>query len=154
MNEKTLPLDYANMLMFEMQKAFFDERGKGSRFRMTTIGREFFKENILPKLKTTEIDKIIKTIESVLTEKGVVSQVSYVQEERLLKIRVASCIHRSIEERMVAKKIEPFTCIPANMIVLAIEEKLDQPVELAEIKIEEGCCNLLLVLFDKRPTLG
>ena len=43
MNNKMLPLDYANSLMFEMEKAFWDERGKGARFRMTTVGREFYK---------------------------------------------------------------------------------------------------------------
>jgi hypothetical protein len=36
---------------------------------------------------------------------------------------------------------------------LAIEERLDRPVELAEIKTEEGACQLLLVVFDARPTL-
>ena len=28
MNEQTIPLDYANSLMYEMEKAFWDERGK------------------------------------------------------------------------------------------------------------------------------
>jgi len=37
--------------------------------------------------------------------------------------------------------------------VLAVEEKLDRPVELAEIKIDQDSCHLLLVLFDQRPTL-
>jgi len=37
--------------------------------------------------------------------------------------------------------------------VLAIEEKLDRPAELAEIKLEEGVCQVLIVLFDKRPVL-
>ena len=55
---------------------------------------------------------------------------------------------------MLAKGVEPFTCIPANLIVLAIEEKLDRPVELAEIKVEEGACQLLLVVFEERPTLN
>jgi hypothetical protein len=55
---------------------------------------------------------------------------------------------------MVAHGIEPFTCVPANLIVLAVEDKLDRPVELAEIKLEEGACQLLLVVFDQRPTLG
>ena len=38
MNSKKISLDYANSLMYEMQKAFWDERGKGARFRMTTVG--------------------------------------------------------------------------------------------------------------------
>jgi hypothetical protein len=58
-----------------------------------------------------------------------------------------------VEQRMLDRGIEPFTCVPANLIVLALEEKLDRPVELAEIKLDEGACNLLLVLFDRRPTL-
>jgi hypothetical protein len=58
-----------------------------------------------------------------------------------------------VEDRMIAHGIEPFTCLPANLIVLAIEEKLDRPVELAEIKLVEGACQLLLVIFEKRPSL-
>jgi hypothetical protein len=54
---------------------------------------------------------------------------------------------------MIGRGIEPFTCVPANVIVLAIEEKLDRPVELAEIKMDQDGCHLLLVLFDQRPTL-
>jgi hypothetical protein len=55
-----------------------------------------------------------------------------------------------VEERMLEKGVEPFTCVPANLIALAIEEKLDVPVELAEIKLSEGGCELLLVLFEKQ----
>ena len=55
---------------------------------------------------------------------------------------------------MLARDIEPFTCVPANLIVLAIEEKLDLPVELAEIKLVDGACELLLVIFEQRPTLA
>jgi hypothetical protein len=43
--------------------------------------------------------------------------------------------------------------LPINLVVLAIEEIWDRPVELAEVKIEEGYCQLLVVLFDKRPSL-
>jgi hypothetical protein len=154
MNSKKISLDYANSLMYEMQKAFWDERGKGARFRMTTVGREFYKAEVLPLLNTSEIGKIIEIIEVVLKEKGIVSQVAYSQEDRLLRVSVKGCLHREVEEKMVAKGVEPFTCIPANLIVLAIEEKLDRPVELAEIKVEEGACQLLLVVFEERPTLN
>jgi len=154
MNSKRISLDYANSLMFEIQKAFWDERGKGARFRMTTVGREFYKAEALPLLDTSEIGQIIEIIGKVLKEKGIVSQVTYSQEDRLLRVSIKGCLHRSIEEKMMAKDIEPFTCIPANLIVLAIEEKLDRPVELAEIKVEEGACRLLLVVFEERPNLS
>ena len=62
------------------------------------------------------------------------------------------CVHRDVEQRLMGDDIEPFTCVPANLIVLAIEEKLNQPVELAEIKLEDGVCQLMLVVFDKLST--
>jgi hypothetical protein len=153
MNNKNVPLDYANSLMYELEKAFWDERGKGARFRMTKVGYQYFEEKVRPLLQSTEVEDILEKISSVLQNEGIVANVSYSKEERLLRVSVKGCIHRPVEERMVGKGVEPFTCVPANLIVLAIEEKLDIPVELAEIKVEDGACQLLLVMFEKRPSL-
>lgn len=154
MTQKLIPLDYVNSLMFELEKAFWDERGKGARFRMTTVGREYFKSKCLPLIQVPEIDHILKVIEGVLTSEGIVGKVTYDRDDRMLHVRIESCVHRKVEDRMTSFGIEPFTCMPANLIVLAIEEKLDRPVELAEIKLEDGACQLLLVLFDQRPSLN
>ena len=153
MNNNNVPLSYTNSLMYELEKAFWDERGKGARFRMTKVGYQYFDEKIRPLLQSTEIEDILEKIGGVLQNEGVAASVTYNREERLLQVSVKGCIHKPVEERMLAKGIEPFTCIPANLIVLAIEEKLDVPVELAEIKVEEGACQLLLVIFEKRPSL-
>ena len=153
MNNKLIPLEYVNSLVYELEKAFWDERGRGARFRMTTVGREFFKDKVLPLLQSPELDHILKVVQDVLQGEGIAGSVAYDQEGRLLRVRVEGCLHRQVEEKMLARGIEPFTCVPANLIVLAIEEKLDRPVELAEIKVVEGACQMLLVLFDHRPTL-
>jgi len=154
MGTQTIPLDYTNSLLYEMEKAFWDERGKGARFRMTTIGREYFVQKCLPRLDTAEIEPILDTVAAVIREGGIAAQVSYNREDNLLKIRIESCLHRPVEERMLACGVEPFVCMPANLIALALEEKLDRPVELAEIKPVDGACELLLVLFEKRPSLA
>lgn len=153
MSKQTVSIDYANSLIYELQKAFWDERGKGARFRTTKVGFQYYTDKIKPLLDSPEVDEILKKIQDVLQGDGNVEDISYDRDERLLKVSVKGCLHRPVEERMLAKEIEPFTCIPANLIVLAIEEKLDLPVELAEIKLEEGGCKLLLVLFEKRPEL-
>jgi len=153
MNNKTVPLDYTNALMYELEKAFWDERGKGARFRMMNVGQQYYTDKIKPMLKTADVDEIIGKVGEVLKGEGITAEVSYTKEDRLLRVSVKSCIHRQVEERMLAKEIEPFTCVPANLIVLALEEKLDVPVELAEIKVVEGSCQLLLVMFEKRPSL-
>jgi hypothetical protein len=152
MSNHSVPLDYVNSIVYDLQKAFWDERGRGARFRVTTVGREYFLDKCLPKIKTPDVETIVGTIEQTLEEEGVVAGISHEVDGRLLRLKVQGCLHESVEQRMVAKGIEPFTCIPANLVVLAIEELLDRPVELAEIKIEDGACHLLLVLFDSRPT--
>jgi hypothetical protein len=153
MNNKTVPLDYTNALMYELEKAFWDERGKGARFRMMNVGRQYYTDKVKPLLQTADVDEIIRKVDEVLKGEGVAAEISYTKDDRLLKVSVKGCLHRQVEERMIAKEIEPFTCVPANLIVMALEEKLDVPVELAEIKVVEGSCQLLLVMFEKRPTL-
>jgi len=154
MNNKSIPLDYANSLMYELEKAFWDERGRGARFRMTTVGREYLKDKCLPLLQSSDLGHVLHTLEDVLRREGIAGKLSYNSEDRLLRVRVEGCVHRPVEDKMVARGIEPFTCVPANLIVLAIEDKLDRPVELAEIRLEDGACLLLLVVFDQRPTLA
>lgn len=154
MNIKSIPLDYANSLMYELERVFWDERGRGARFRVTTVGRQFLQDRCLPLLQSSDLDHILHTLEDVLQREGIAARMSYDSEDRLLRVRVEGCVHRAVEEKMIAHGIEPFTCVPANLIVLAIEERLDRPVELAEIKLEDGVCSLLLVVFDQRPTLG
>jgi hypothetical protein len=153
MDKKTIPLDYANSLIYELEKAFWDERGRGARFRMTTVGKGYYADKCRPLLKSKEIEDILHTLVDLLQREGIAAEVSYSREDRLLRVKVKGCLHRAVETEMVAHGIEPFTCVPANLVVLALEELLDKPVELAEVKIEDGTCNLLLVLFDHRPTL-
>jgi hypothetical protein len=154
MSDKTLPLGYSNGLMLELEKAFYDERGRGARFRTTTVGRQYFLEKILPRIRSGEIGAICQTVEQAIAEDGIAGQASHREQDGMLRIRVEGCVHRPVEDALMAHGVEPFTCIPANLMVLALEEKLDRPVELAEIKLVDGACELLLVLFDKRPTLA
>jgi len=153
MSDKAIPLGYANGLMFELEKAFWDERGKGARFRTTTVGREYYRERCLPGIQSGEMDTILGALKEILQHDGVAGDIAYTREERLLRVRVQGCVHRLVEDKLIAYGVEPFTCVPANLIALAIEEKLDRPVELAEIKVEADACQLLVVVFETRPTL-
>jgi hypothetical protein len=152
MSSQRVSLDYVNSVVYDLEKAFWDERGKGARFRVTTVGRDYFLDRCLPKIETREIEPIVTVIEQVLAEEGIVATISHEVDGRMLRLEVQGCLHEQVEQRMLAKGVEPFTCIPANLVVLAIEEVLDLPVELAEIKVKDGVCHLLLVVFDSRPT--
>ena len=151
MNSETISRDYANDMIFELEKAFWDERGKGARFRLTTLGRGFFRAKCLPRIQSTEISDMVKVIEEVLKENGIVQAMSVEVDGRLLRVRIEGCTHRPVEERMIAHETQPFACLPANMIVLAVDEVLNRPAELAEIKLTDGACEALIVLFEKKP---
>jgi hypothetical protein len=150
MTGRHISQEYANSIMYDLQKAFWDERGKGARFRMTTVGREYFNNKGLSQVKASSVTEIVDAIGRILRDEGIVASIAHEQDDRLVRIRVQGCLHYEIEQRLVAKGVEPFTCVPANLVVMAIEEAMDRPVELAEIKVENGSCELLLVLFDRR----
>jgi hypothetical protein len=151
MSSQGVSLDYVNSIVYDLQKAFWDERGKGARFRVTTVGRDYFLDKCLPRIKSREVEAIIETVEQVMREEGIVADISHEIDGQLLRLKVQGCLHQKVEQALIAKGVEPFTCIPANLVVLAIEETLDRPVELAEIKVEDGTCQMLLALFESRP---
>ena len=153
MTKKTIPQDYANNVIYDLQKAFWDERGRGARFRTTTVGREYFLERCLSLIQSADVEHILQIINQVMNEEEIAENASYSTEDRLLRVRVEGCIHLKVEEKLLAHGVEPFTCVPANLVVLAIEKKLDRPVELAEVEIEDGACNIQLIVFDERPSL-
>lgn len=154
MSHVGVSLEYVNSIVYDLEKAFWDERGKGARFRMTNVGRDYFLEKCLPRIQSQEVEAILQAIESVLCEEGIVASMSHEVDGRLLRLTVGGCLHLPVEQRLVAKGVEPFTCVPANLVVLAIEETLDRPVELAEIRVEDGACHLVLVVFESRPTFN
>jgi hypothetical protein len=151
MNGKTVYLEYANSLVYELEKAMWDERGRGGRYRMTTIGRDFFRDKTLRRIQSPDPEGIVNAVDEALREAGVIAGIQYSLKDHLLRVTIRSCIHLPVERKMIEKGIEPFTCLPANLIVLMIGEKLNCPAELAQIKVDGGFCQLLLVLFEKRP---
>lgn len=154
MSDKMVPLDYVNNLVYELEKAFWDERGKGARFRLTNIGQQYFKDKVLPQVQSSEVEQILDTVGNVLKNDGLLEEFTYSIEERLLRVQIKGYIHLQVDERMSEKGIEPLASVPGNLVALAIEEKLDVPVELAEIKVSEDVCELLLVMFEKRFELN
>ena len=68
MSDKNVSLDYANSLVYELEKAFWDERGKGARFRTTTIGKKYFTDKFFPLIESDDIDEIVSIIQDTLNQ--------------------------------------------------------------------------------------
>jgi hypothetical protein len=152
MSQSVISLEYVNSILHDLEKAFWDERGRGARFRVTTVGRDYFLDKCRPRIVTAELEPIGQAVEDLLVEEGIVASICHEVDGKLLRLNIEGCLHQAVEQRLVVKGVEPFTCVPANLLVMAIEDTLDRPVELAEIKVEDGACHAVLVLFDSRPT--
>jgi hypothetical protein len=151
MDTKNLPLEYANNFIFDLAKAFWDERGAGARYRTAKVGEEFYKQYCRKEIRAKDPASIVQAISNVLKTQGILSEVSLEQDERLLRIRIEGCLHRPIEDKVRELGTEPFTCLPSNLIMMAIDEILNRPTEIAEIKCDGNVCQLLIILFDERP---
>ncbi len=149
MSDKAISHEYLNGLVFDLEKAFWDERGRGCRFRMMEVGRDIYEKDCKDRIQSPDIPVIVHAVKEVLIDKGIAAEVAFSQEDLTLRVSVRGCLHLPVEERMLEKGIEPFTCVPANLIIMGIEDKLNRQVELAEIKCENGVCQLLLVVFDR-----
>jgi len=149
MSKSEISKEYMNTLLFENQKAFWDERGNGARFRLTTVGREFFNEKILPRLEGDTLEDLVRSIDAILQEEGITDEGDIQVEDKLLRIKFKSCIHRDVAERFARMDLPPCYCLPANICALAIDSKLDMDAEIADIKVEKDFCEALIVIFDR-----
>lgn len=153
MTRENVPSDYANSVIYEIQKAFWDERGNGARFRLTTVGREYFADRCLSRIHGESVAEIVEGIGKALAEEGIATGLSHEEEDRLVRLKIPGCRHQSVERRFIAAGAEPLMCVPANLVVLAVEAVLKRPAEIAEIKVGEEGCEVTLVLFEPRPDL-
>lgn len=153
MTRETVPSEYANSVIYEIQKAFWDERGNGARFRLTTVGREYFADKCLAQIHGESVNEIVKGIAKALVEQGIAAGMSHEEEDRIVRLKIPGCLHRSVERRFIAAGTEPLMCVPANLVVLAVEAVLKRPAEIAEIKAGDEGCEVALVLFEPRPDL-
>ncbi len=87
MSSHDVPLDYANSIVYDLQKALWDERGMGARFRVTTVGRDYFLGKCLPRIKTPDVGTTIGTIEQILEEERLVAGISHEVDGRLLRLK-------------------------------------------------------------------
>jgi hypothetical protein len=125
---------YKDILMFEVLKAFYDERGKGARYRLTNTGVTYF-ENILK--ENGNIDSIQKT----LKELGMVEDIKCNENLISLDFTVKGCCLIGICENFITRNMQPLSCPIANVIMCALEQKSGLSPELLPLNIVEGQCS-------------
>lgn len=130
--------NFKDLLLFEIQKAFYDERGRGARYRLTTAGVSYLAEHL--KEKAGDINEV----KAWLKENGFVKNIEFEEEMVSLKIIVDSCCLISIRDYFDSAGMQPLGCPIANVFMNVLELKSGLSPELLPIKFNGGVCELTL----------
>src|SRR5690554_1926826 len=82
---------FKDTLIYESQKEFYDERGKGARYRMTTVGVSFFQEEI----------KDLKDLPGLvawLQDNKFAEKIDMTEDNLSVELKVKGCCLRSITD--------------------------------------------------------
>jgi len=128
-------------LFFESVREFWNERGRGARYRLTTIGVSFFIERInLGKLKEENINNFKK----YLLDNNYCKSVEYSEDEFSFTVLIRDCCLQNIRKKYEEKNMEILSCPIANMLMHLFELETGLSPELLPIVTDEGECKLTM----------
>jgi hypothetical protein len=126
--------EFSSQLIFEIQKAFYDERGKGARYRLTTLAVPYIKAQL-----GNDIDDLDK-IKAFLKHADMLGDLDITDEEVSMHVRVTDCIMKGVRDKFTAAGMQPLSCPIANIIMEYLERKSGLSPELLPMEISENCC--------------
>jgi len=131
--------DLSSRLLFEVEKAFYDERGKGAKYRLTTIGVPYMKE-----LKPKCFDDLDQTAKAI-KETSMAERIEFTEEDVSISAEVTNCYFRKVCDLFIAANMPPLSCPIGNIIMETLERKSGLSPELLPVGIEGSLCKLTLV---------
>lgn len=126
---------FKDTLIYESQKEFYDERGRGARYRMTTVGVSFFKE-VVEDLK--DMAGLVKWLQ----DNGFAQELSMEEDNVSVTLKVKGCALRSITEGFTKRGKQPLSCPIANVVMYSMELNGSMPPEITPIEFEGDVCRI------------
>lgn len=133
-------------LLFETQKEFYDERGKGARYRMTTAGVSYFRKEI----KDWALDKVA----AYLKENGFVKDVQIQEGDVSLTLKINRCALDHITEGFRKLGKPPLYCPIANVFAYALEVGGSKPPEILPPEDEGEMCSVKMAKIFTSDVVG
>jgi hypothetical protein len=138
-------LPYYKSIYYDILKAFWDERGRGSRYRTVEVGVPFCKTS-LDVGESTWADAL-RQCSSALASQGFVEQVRVERDNNIVRLRIKGCVHEGEDRRVKdTPGMEIFCCPMGNVLMSAMDGVLGVRSELAESSIGEDGCEIILVV--------
>ena len=134
--------DFKDSLLFEIQKEFWNERGKGARYRLTLIGTDFISKLLKDPTDKQEIVELFK-------KEGFCSDIAIMEDEFTIRMKVKDCAFIQVRDNFMDKQAtfvnividqQPLSCPIANVIMRAEEIKCGLGPELLPIERDGDEC--------------
>ena len=134
--------DFKDSLLFEIQKEFWNERGKGARYRLTLIGTEFIGKMVKDPSNKQEIVEFLKKEEFC-------SDIELSEDEFTINMKVKDCAFIQVRDQFMDKQAtfvnvkidqQPLSCPIANLIMHAEEIVSGLGPELLPIERDGNTC--------------
>jgi hypothetical protein len=129
----SLLTDFKDSLIFELQKEFWNERGKGARYRLTMTGVECMKKVLKD---PSDIGEIVEVFE----KEGFCKGLEISEDDFSVTMRIKDCVFLSVRDGFMDKGQQPLSCPLANSIMNAMEIKSGMAPELLPIEKDGSVC--------------
>ena len=126
-----------DQLIYEIEKAFYDERGKGARYRLTVAGVSFFED------KVAQMDDI-EAIAAYMKDAGLLESISWNEAEVTFDLKATGCCLYGICSTFTNNERQPLTCPIANVFMNALELKTDLSPEMMPLTLKDSTCEIPL----------
>jgi len=143
-------IDYMNEVLADALEAFWNERGRGARYRTPFVGVEYClksgKFDNLPK----DTGKILQIVKEYLEGEGIIKSIEFNQRQdfaEVYEVKVQGCMLIGMEKKLASKNIEPLACPVANLTMYVIDKAMGLTTELVEVQPSDNGCEFGLVVF-------
>jgi hypothetical protein len=142
---------YFRDVVSSLEKVLYYERGRGSYFRATMIGKDFIDRERIEG-KTSE--EVIESCFKVMREKNFMKAARYQKDKNgtLFTFEIKGCMHLPIEAKLEEEGVPPYICPPINMTLCKVRENMDLAVEIADVTVnqEDERCLIKVVVFEQK----
>jgi uncharacterized Zn ribbon protein len=112
--------EYKDNLIYEIQREFWNERGKGARYRLTLIGTDFIGKQLKDPTNFNEI-------KDLLVKEGFCKSLEFSEDEFKVNLKIKGCEFLKVRDTFMNKTDvngdpqQPLSCPLANVLMRAVE---------------------------------
>lgn len=134
-------VDYLHSIIKDLTDVLWEEHGRGARYRTTLVGTEYFDKKYGNQLVKETITDTLDEVFKAMKDEEIVADITYDQEDFVLRVNFGSCAHHETEKQLLASGIiNTINCPCANIVMHYVSKITGKYCELSTVDIKENEC--------------